>query len=47
MPRETSGNEPAGMEGTTLAEMVKRTKAEGLDIVDVLKEHLTVEEVAV
>lgn len=47
IPRETSGNEPAGMEGTTLAEMVKRTKAEGLDIVDVLKEHLTVEEVAV
>lgn len=41
------GKGPAGTKGDTLAELVKRTKAEGLDIVEVLKEHLPVEEVAV
>ena len=32
---------------SSLAEMVKKTKAENLDIVEVLKRHLTVEEVSV
>lgn len=47
IPGKTAGKEPAGTKGVTLAELVKRTKAEGLDIVEVLKEHLPVEEVAV
>ena len=47
IPGKTAGKEPAGTKGATLAELVKRTKAEGLDIVEVLKEHLPVEEVAV
>lgn len=47
IPGKAAGKEPAGTKGVTLAELVKRTKAEGLDIVEVLKEHLPVEEVAV
>lgn len=47
IPGKAAGKGPAGTKGATLAELVKRTKAEGLDIVDVLKEHLPVEEVAV
>ena len=47
IPGKTAGKEPAGTNGVTLAELVKRTKTEGLDIVEVLKEHLPVEEVAV
>lgn len=47
IPGKAAGKGPAGTKGATLAELVKRTKAEGLDIVEVLKEHLPVEEVAV
>lgn len=47
IPGKAAGKGPAGTKGVTLAELVKRTKAEGLDIVEVLKEHLPVEEVAV
>lgn len=47
IPGKAAGEGPAGTKGATLAELVKRTKAEGLDIVEVLKEHLPVEEVAV
>lgn len=47
IPGKAAGKEPAGTKGVTLAELVKRTKTEGLDIVEVLKEHLPVEEVAV
>ena len=47
IPEKAAGEGPAGTKGATLAELVKRTKAEGLDIVEVLKEHLPVEEVAV
>lgn len=47
IPGKAAGKGPAGTKWATLAELVKRTKAEGLDIVDVLKEHLPVEEVAV
>lgn len=47
IPGKTAGKGPAGTNGVTLAELVKRTKTEGLDIVEVLKEHLPVEEVAV
>ena len=47
IPGKAAGKGPAGIKGATMAELVKRTKAEGLDIVEVLKEHLPVEEVAV
>lgn len=47
IPGKAAGEGPAGTKGATLAELVKRTKAEGLNIVEVLKEHLPVEEVAV
>ena len=47
IPGKAAGKGPAGTKGAILAELVKRTKAEGLDIVEVLKEHLPVEEVAV
>ena len=40
-----AGEEPAGE--YTLEELVKKTKAEGRDIVEILKEYLPVEEVAV
>lgn len=47
IPGKAAGEGPTRTKGATLAELVKRTKAEGLDIVEVLKEHLPVEEVAV